>query len=205
MDVDNEPSTVILNESDLGDHSFGRAQLLDLELRLEREKLLRKISDCAVGYLQEELERLKSTGFHFEHDAKEPHIPPTVKQPVIVEASTVISDGLNEHVDSSEPSVRPGVKQALMKHFYITLFFPRIRKQMSLIEKSDFFDEAWYTRSYPDLRYTGMPASYHYLRYGAQEYRDPSPRFSTQRYLWLHQEIDPRVINPLVHFLKSDS
>ena len=205
MDADNEPSSAMLAEPGLGGHSLGQAQLRDLELRLEREMLLRKISDCAVGYLQEELERLKSMGIHVEHDPKEPHVAATAAKPALVEANTVPSDGLNEHVDASESSIRTGVKQALMKHCYITLFFPSLRTQMLLIEKSDFFDEAWYVRAYPDLRHTGMPPSFHYLRYGAQEHRDPSPRFSTQRYLWLHPEIDPGVINPLVHFLKSNS
>ena len=48
-----------------------------------------------------------------------------------------------------------------------------------------------------------MVPEYHYLKYGAKESRDPSPKFSTKGYLLEHPELDINELNPLLHFLQS--
>jgi hypothetical protein len=70
-----------------------------------------------------------------------------------------------------------------------------------LLEKSVFFDAAWYLERYPDVAETQALPQLHYLRYGAAEGRDPGPLFSTSRYLVLHPDVALSKVNPLIHYI----
>jgi GT2 family glycosyltransferase len=83
----------------------------------------------------------------------------------------------------------------------------RLREDLDLhsIESSNVFDRDWYLQSYADVRYAGIDPILHYLRYGADEGRDPSPYFKTDRYLWQNPDVRAAGGNPLVHYLKYGS
>ncbi len=74
----------------------------------------------------------------------------------------------------------------------------RIRR---LIERSDLFDRQWYLRTYPDVATANMDPLDHYLLYGAQEGRDPSPIFSSNGYAAHNPDVMDAGVNPLVHFV----
>lgn len=77
----------------------------------------------------------------------------------------------------------------------------REREQVRMIEASALFDGAWYLRQNPDVAQAGVSPALHYLRNGAQEGRDPGPRFSTSAYLAEHGEHAIGTTNPLIHCL----
>ncbi len=54
---------------------------------------------------------------------------------------------------------------------------------MELIENSGLLDKEWYRSEYPDVNFTGLDPVQHYLKYGAQFQRNPSPKFNTRYYL----------------------
>ncbi len=71
-----------------------------------------------------------------------------------------------------------------------------------LLTFSDWFDESWYLRQYPDVASSGTDPVAHYLAFGALEERDPGPSFSTRAYLEENRDVAASRLNPLVHFLR---
>lgn len=71
-----------------------------------------------------------------------------------------------------------------------------------LIDKSAFFDRAWYLHTHGDVRVANLDPIEHYLSAGAKEGRDPSPLFSTVSYLNRRPDVAKANLNPLVHFLR---
>lgn len=71
-----------------------------------------------------------------------------------------------------------------------------------LLRESKLFDPIWYLNRYPDVRSRGMDPIRHYLRYGADEGRDPGPAFSTAGYRTRHPDVATAGINPLIHYLR---
>jgi hypothetical protein len=71
-----------------------------------------------------------------------------------------------------------------------------------MIASSDLFDHNWYLRKNADVASTGMDPIKHYIKYGAEEGRDPGPLFSTQGYLAANPDVDIAGVNPLFHYLK---
>ena len=67
---------------------------------------------------------------------------------------------------------------------------------------SPLFDAAWYLRSYPDVKATGMDPILHYLHHGSRELRNPSGDFSTGAYLRRYAGVRDSGINPLYHYLR---
>jgi hypothetical protein len=63
------------------------------------------------------------------------------------------------------------------------------------------FDTTWYLARYPDVAASGVNPLDHYLRRGASEGRDPSPRFSTRWYLSAYPDVRTGGLNPLLHYL----
>ncbi|MEQ9566359.1 MAG: hypothetical protein RLN85_11195, partial [Pseudomonadales bacterium] len=76
------------------------------------------------------------------------------------------------------------------------------RRNLQLIESSDYFDPAWYLENYPDVKQASISPATHYLLYGGFEGRDPGPRFSSDAYLQRHPDVAGSGINPLVHYLR---
>lgn len=69
-----------------------------------------------------------------------------------------------------------------------------------MIKRSGLFDDKYYLATYEDIRKADINPIYHYLKYGAQEGRNPSIKFNTLDYL-NNKDIHESNINPLVHFI----
>jgi hypothetical protein len=51
-----------------------------------------------------------------------------------------------------------------------------LARDYRVVAGSPLFDPEWYLRTYPDVATSGMDAAEHYLRFGANESRDPGPK-----------------------------
>ena len=91
-----------------------------------------------------------------------------------------------------------------MKSLSARVLMLRIRERqwIKAISSSDLFDREYYLSSHDDVRLDGIDPILHYVRYGAQEGRNPSPTFSTQFYLNGNPDVARSGINPLYHYLK---
>jgi len=79
----------------------------------------------------------------------------------------------------------------------------RFQRLCSIIEQSGMFDATWYKNTYPDVAQSSLNPIEHYLRHGAREGRNPSPRFNTQNYLHRYPDVanETPPINPLLHYV----
>lgn len=78
----------------------------------------------------------------------------------------------------------------------------KIHAEMKMIEESGLFDKAWYLAQYPDVAKTGANPVEHYLRYGANEGRNPGPNFDTKWYFAKYRDVADKKVNPLVHYVQ---
>lgn len=79
------------------------------------------------------------------------------------------------------------------------------RRQLKLIDmvaSSEYFDAEWYKFYNPDVAAGFKNPAEHYLRYGGNEGRDPSARFSSRKYLLDNPDVAEAGLNPLVHYLQ---
>lgn len=80
-----------------------------------------------------------------------------------------------------------------------------IKRQIALIEASQWFDGQWYLAQYPDIaadpKMSAKPAR-HYLLMGGFEGRNPCSGFDSAYYLLHNPDVVESGINPLVHYLK---
>jgi glycosyltransferase involved in cell wall biosynthesis len=63
------------------------------------------------------------------------------------------------------------------------------------------FDLGFYRRIYPKIGARGLSAVVDYLEAGWRENRDPSPEFSTARYLEANPDVAAAGVNPFIHYL----
>jgi len=75
-------------------------------------------------------------------------------------------------------------------------------EELTLIRKSDLYDEKWYLEQNPDVKASRMNPATHYFLYGGFEGRDPSRKFNSSYYLETYRDVKDASINPLVHYLK---
>ncbi|MGY8816013.1 MAG: hypothetical protein ACKVHQ_15065 [Gammaproteobacteria bacterium] len=75
-------------------------------------------------------------------------------------------------------------------------------KKKRLLEKSGYFDKAWYLNEYPDVDRDNINPYFHYMNYGFREGRNPSSKFDTNWYLASNSDVVFADINPLVHYIK---
>ncbi|MFH4486760.1 hypothetical protein WMQ28_12975 [Vibrio metschnikovii] len=78
----------------------------------------------------------------------------------------------------------------------------QLAQQKLLIEFSEYFDKEWYLAQYPDVDNDGLEPIEHYLRFGAQEGRNPSAEFNTLWYLKTYPDVAESGLNPLVHYIQ---
>lgn len=64
------------------------------------------------------------------------------------------------------------------------------RRYLQALRESELFDPTWYLEQNPDVKSAGLDPARHYLMHGWLELRDPSPIFSTARYLAAHPNTD---------------
>lgn len=77
----------------------------------------------------------------------------------------------------------------------------RIAKHVKLLRYSGLFDSEWYLQRYPDVRAAKVDPVEHYLRYGADEHRNPGPLFDTAAYAKQNPDVIAENMNCLVHYL----
>jgi GT2 family glycosyltransferase len=72
---------------------------------------------------------------------------------------------------------------------------------LAALKFSTLFDQEWYLEKNPEIRKAGMDPLQHYLRYGAQEGRNPHPLFETKWYLSQRPELTNIGLTPLEHYV----
>jgi CDP-glycerol glycerophosphotransferase (TagB/SpsB family) len=77
-----------------------------------------------------------------------------------------------------------------------------LNNDLALLRASTLFDEAWYKKQYRDVETLGIDPADHFLRFGAQLKRNPSPFFDTAYYLTANPDVAAAMMNPLVHYLR---
>jgi len=78
----------------------------------------------------------------------------------------------------------------------------KIKENVRLIQASEYFDDEWYLKRYPDVKDSGVSPAEHYLLFGGKEGRMPSPNFDGRWYLRQYSDIAAADLNPLLHFIK---
>jgi hypothetical protein len=73
--------------------------------------------------------------------------------------------------------------------------------EREIIIASGLFDTEWYLEKNADVRASGLDAVTHYLKYGAQEGRSPSPSFDGNLYLSNNPDAADARMNPLLHYV----
>lgn len=75
-------------------------------------------------------------------------------------------------------------------------------KEYFLIKRSGLFDANHYYLNYPDVRRADINPLLHFIKFGWQEGRNPSPFFVTNFYLGQNREVLNAKINPLLHYIQ---
>ena len=77
----------------------------------------------------------------------------------------------------------------------------RYKKWKKIIEKSGLFDVKYYIFTYRDVRLKDINPIMHYIKYGANEGRNPNKEFDTSFYLTNYLDVKESKMNPLVHYI----
>lgn len=77
----------------------------------------------------------------------------------------------------------------------------KLKRQVMLIQHSGLFDTQWYLKEYADVAKSGIDPIKHYLKFGAEEGRDPSLKFDTRYYQRMNPDLKNSTLNPLVHYI----
>jgi GT2 family glycosyltransferase/glycosyltransferase involved in cell wall biosynthesis len=97
-----------------------------------------------------------------------------------------------------------------LKHYYLNrsklqlAIFPESEEELLELQKRTIrahFDELFYRTKYHDHLATDIDALDHYLRIGWRIGFDPTPKFSTNAYLNINQQIHASNVNPFYHYL----
>lgn len=75
------------------------------------------------------------------------------------------------------------------------------RRLRQLVQSSGFFDADWYLARNVDVAQAGADPLDHFILFGGQEGRAPSPRFNSSDYLSANPDVRDAGLNPLVHYL----
>ena len=77
----------------------------------------------------------------------------------------------------------------------------RLDTQYHIIKASAMFDEVFYKGAYPDIKESGVDPLGHYIRFGANENRNPNSFFDTKYYRETYSDVPESGLNPLVHYI----
>jgi myosin heavy subunit len=77
----------------------------------------------------------------------------------------------------------------------------KLKRQVMLIQRSGLFDAQWYLNEYTDVAKSGIDPIKHYLKFGAEEGRDPSLKFDTRYYQRTNPDLQNSGLNPLIHYI----
>ena len=76
------------------------------------------------------------------------------------------------------------------------------REEAAREEMAGAFDHAWYARCNPDVVATGMDPLLHYVRFGADEGRDPNPLFDATWYAEQNPDVATSGLSPFLHYVR---
>lgn len=118
---------------------------------------------------------------------------------------------IRDLADKGVPNGAPPPPTASLRHGVVRIF-PALRRHKStlpperlaaleLLRASEWFDEAWYLDTYPDVRDANLDPVEHFLDFGWKEFRNPGPHFDTTYYLANNIDVAKSGMNPLVHFI----
>ena len=113
-----------------------------------------------------------------------------------------LQDELNNFKSSASWKVTAPVRAMGRPFKRLPLDKRKLKKQVKKLAKTPYFDSAWYLQTYPDVAEKLMNPAEHYLKFGADEGRNPSERFDTDWYLRANQDVQEFGMNPLIHFLE---
>lgn len=77
----------------------------------------------------------------------------------------------------------------------------KMKRWRKIIKDSGFFDEKHYLFTNSDVRAKDIDPIDHYLRFGANEGRNPSALFNTKYYLQENPDVAENEFNPLMHYI----
>ncbi len=72
----------------------------------------------------------------------------------------------------------------------------------NIIKKSNLFDEIWYVKKYPSVKYLNIDPITHYLLTWKMNMNDPASFFSTKSYYLFHKDVQSLGMNPFVHYIQ---
>lgn len=75
------------------------------------------------------------------------------------------------------------------------------KDEYNILKKSKLFNEKWYLKTYSDVKDAKFDPIEHYIRYGADEGRNPSKYFDTKYYLNRYIDVKKSGMNPLFHYI----
>ncbi len=89
-------------------------------------------------------------------------------------------------------------------YYKLAAFFCDRKKSNAykLVSKSQYFDEAWYLKAYPEVKKEKERPVEHYLQKGYLLGYNPSKRFDGSKYLEYYQDVKKAKMNPLIHYLE---
>ncbi len=76
------------------------------------------------------------------------------------------------------------------------------KKYRRIIKSSGLFDKKYYLQNNQDVAQSGIDPISHFIQYGGNELRNPSPNFDTRFYLSNNNDVLMSGINPLIHYIK---
>ncbi len=104
-----------------------------------------------------------------------------------------------------EKRYRPSVYQKTLKAVKLLLSPISVNKRalkrdIDTLLTSELFSAEWYAEKY-EIKGTHRTLAKHYLLVGYTRLYDPSPAFSTQKYLAKYPDVTMSCMNPLLHFI----
>lgn len=173
-------------------------------------ELLEK-NDSQRDQLERELDDTKSANQKLEVDAKANRETQAQQRREIERQSHELANLVDqlEALRAAAPSADTSTQAELSAPKSVAKAPPltkrAIKRQVALIEASQWFDAKWYLAQYPDIardsKMSANPAR-HYLLMGGFEGRNPSPGFDSAYYLAHNPDVVESGINPLIHYLK---
>lgn len=94
------------------------------------------------------------------------------------------------------------IEGVLSRLWHPRIFYRLWRKgDYKIIKESGLFDAEWYLKSNPDVAAAGIDPLRHFVDYGADEGRDPTPEFDTAWYASKYKSVLRFGMLPFVHYI----
>lgn len=182
-----------------------------LRFSFERAALERSLAerDTAIAALNEELKKERGQRHALERMLVERNEelfrakPKAVPGPAGFAAGTRLNGAESTNPPRTTATRKASAAARLLHSSLAAPFQQQLRAWRAewLVARSGLFDRDWYLKTYPDVAANGIDPIRHYLSFGANEGRHPSPAFSGVRYLQHYPDVAASGMNPLLHFI----